>query len=337
MRAELEKKLDMFVQNRQDISKEYKIEYNLNYLTASLILTGENKTADIGKMKEARQILATREGIFSSFRSNMEMAVITKMSLSNNPEGYIDDVIEIFKKISGKRIIDYYSFILGAMMIVDLGKKSDADRIIAKSWEILARMKKEHPFLADENDITFTILLAMTDKDIDTIIAEMEQCYTYLKKDLKIPADSNSIQSLCELIILSDGDLIEKCDRAAAIFNAFKAHGMKYGSYYEFASLGALIGLDTDIDELVDTVIEVAETMKKNEGFGFMSLDRTTRLMFAAMLTAQVITDNSDPIYDYAVNGSVISNSIAMIVAEEVAILICTMVIANYNNTYTTP
>ncbi|MBR3142181.1 MAG: DUF4003 family protein [Clostridiales bacterium] len=336
MREELEKKLKLFVENKQKVEKVCAVEYDLNYMIASLILTGKNKEADVEQIKEAREILASKEGVFSSFRSNIEMAVITKMALSGNPEGYIDDVLEVHSKIVGKRIIDYYSFILAAMTIVDFGKKSDADRIIAKSWDILARMKKEHPILADENDITFTILLAMTDKDVDTIINEMEQCYTYIKKELKVKADTNSIQSLCELIIMSDGDLTEKCDRAAAIFSAFKEQGMQYGSYYEFASLGALIGLDIDKDELVSTVIEVAEEMKKNKGFGIFHTDTRTRLMFAAMLVAQDITDNRSMLYDYTVNGVVISNSIAMIVAEEVAALICTMVIASYSDNYTT-
>ena len=335
MNSELEKKLELFVENKQTIEKAYSFEYNLNYLISSLLLTGMDKVADIEKITEARKILSTKASVFSSLRNNMEMVIITKMSLSNNPEGYIDDVIEVYNKILGKRIVEYYSFVLAALTIVDLGKKSDADRIIAKSWNIIDRMKKEHPILADEYDITFTILLAMTDKDIDTIISEMEQCYTYIKKTLKINADSNSIQSLCELIILSDGDLTEKCDKAKVIFDAFKDRKMKYGSYYEFASIGALIGLDVPTDELVDTIIEVADEMKKNKGFGSLSLENRTRLMFAAMLVSENISDKKDPIYEYAVNGTAINSSIAMIVAEEVAALICVLAIADYsNNTY---
>lgn len=332
MNSELEKKLELFVENKQMLEKAFTFEYGLNHLISSLLLTGNDKIADIEKIKESRKILATKASVFSSLRDNMEMVVITKMSLANNPEGYIDDVLEVYNKILGKRVIEYYSFILAAMTIVDLGKKSDADRIIAKSWDILARMKKEHPILADEYDITFTILLAMTDKDIDTIISEMEQCYTYIKKTLKISADSNSIQSLCELIILSEGDLTEKCDKAAVIFDAFKERKMKYGSYYEFASIGALIGLDVPTGELVDTIIEVAEEMKKNKGFGSLSLENRTRLMFAAMLVTENISEKKDPIYEYAVNGVAVNSSIAMIVAEEMAALICVLAIAEYSN-----
>ena len=335
MNAELEKKLELFVENKQKVAKAYVLENDLNHLISSLILTGKNKTADIDHLKEVRKILAGKASAFSSLRYSMEMTVTAKMAVENNPQGYIDDVKEVYDKIVGKRILEYHSFVLAALSIVDLGKKNDADRIIAKSWDILARMKKEHPILADEYDITFTVLLAMTDKDVDTIIREMEECYNYLKKELKIKADSNSIQSLCEILLLSEGDLKEKCDRAAAIFESFKEHKMKYGSYYEFASIGALVGLDMDKDELVETVIETAQAMKQHKGFGAFTMDTKTRLMFAAMLVAQEVSDEKDLLYHYAVNGAVINDSVAMIIAEETAALICCMTIAaQSNNTY---
>lgn len=337
MNPELEKKLELFVANKQALTKAYIFENDLNRMISSLTLTGKNRTVDIDRMKEVRKILAGKASAFSSLRYTMEMSVFTKMAVENDPEGYIDNVKEVYDKILGKRIIEYHSFVLAAMAIVDLGKKSDADRIIAKAWDILAHMKKVHPFLADENDFTFTVLLAMTDKDVDTIISDMEKCYSYLKKDLKIKADADSIQSLCEILILSEGDLIEKCDRAAAIFNSFAEHKMKYGSYYEFASIGALVGLDIDKDELVELVIEVAEDMKQNKGFGAFMLSDRERLMFAAMLVMQDLTDNSDLLYDYAVSGVVINNTVAMIVAEEVAALICcSLIVAQNNSSYST-
>ena len=127
--------------------------------------------------------------------------------------------------------------------------------------------------------------------------------------------------------MLSEGNLIEKCDRAAELFTAFKDHGARYGSYYEFASLGALIGLDCDKDELVETIIEVADTLKKNKGFGAWTLDNRQRLMFGAMLVAQVMSNNDSVLYDYGVNSAVINNTVAALIAEEIATMVCVSVI----------
>ena len=327
MDSELSRKTDLFIANRQAAGDAFILEYGLNCLLSSLILTGVDKTMDVEKMKELRKLLASKTSVFSSFRLTIEVAVLTKLSIQDNPEAYLDDVLEVYKTVRGKKIIEYYSFIFAAMTIVDLGRKNEAEAIVAKTEEILARMKKIHPFLTDENDYAYVALLAMTTKSVDRIIDEMEECYNYLKKEVKINADANSIQSLCELIVLSEGNLIEKCDRAAELFTAFKDHGARYGSYYEFASLGALIGLDCDKDELVETIIEVADTLKKNKGFGAWTLDNRQRLMFGAMLVAQVMSNNDSVLYDYGVNSAVINNTVAALIAEEIATMVCVSVI----------
>ena len=329
MNKELQDKIELLAANRKIIGDAFKLDYGLNYIIASLLLTEMGVTADVESMKEARKNLKSKTGVLSSWRGLMELVVITKLSVQNAPDKYLDDVLEVYKKILGKKWIESYSFILGAMSIVDFGRTGDADEIVAKTKEILERMGKIHPFLTDDDDESFAVLLAMTDKSVDQIISEMEECYTYLKKTVKIKADSNSIQGLCELIALSEGPMIEKCDRAAELFNTFAEHKARYGTYYEFASLGALIGLDMDKDELVDTIIEAADILKTHKGFTGWTLSDKERLMFAAMLVTQVVSNKNDMAYNYAVESSVINNVIAAIVAEEVAAMICISICMN--------
>lgn len=336
MDALLSKKIDLLVQNRKTLADSFTLMNDLNYVASSLVLTGMNKEADVEALKDAEKILKAKTSVFSSFQSTMSMIITIKMAYAGDPESYIENVVEVFNKILGRRIIESHSMVLAAMSLVDLGKQNVADTIIEKMREILDRMSKVHPFLTDDNDITFALLLAMTDKDVNTIINEMEECYTYLKKTIKVKADSNSIQGLSEIILLSDGDLIEKCDKAAKLFDTFAKHGAKYGDYYEFASLGALLGIDMDMDELVDTIIEVANTLKPNKGFGDWAMSERQRLMFAAMIVAEVMMDNSNLVYNYAVGNAVISNTIAEIVAEELAVMTSVMIMASQssNNTF---
>ena len=332
MDSELKRKIDLFVSNRQAAGETFIMEYGLNCLISSLILTGMDKSFDEDRMKEVRKILTSKTKWYSSFRVTIEVTVLSKLAVQNNPEGYLDDVLEVYKFVRGKKVIEYYSFIFAAMTIVDLGRKNEAEAIVSKTEEILNRMKKLHPFLTDENDYAYVALLAMTNKSVDQIIDGMEECYDYFKKDKRIKADANSLQSLSELIVLSEGDLIEKCDKACELFATFKEHGASYGYYYEFSSLGALIALDMDKDELVDTIIEVADTLKQNKGFGAWTLDKKQRLMFAAMLVAQVMSDNDKTLYDYGVNSAVLNNTVAAIIAEEIATMICVATIISYNN-----
>ena len=175
MDSELSRKTDLFIANRQAAGDAFILEYGLNCLLSSLILTGVDKTMDVEKMKELRKLWASKTSVFSSFRLTIEVAVLTKLSIQDNPEAYLDDVLEVYKTVRGKKIIEYYSFIFAAMTIVDLGRKNEAEAIVAKTEEILARMKKIHPFLTDENDYAYVALLAMTTKSVDRIIDEMEE------------------------------------------------------------------------------------------------------------------------------------------------------------------
>ena len=137
-------------------------------------------------------------------------------------------------------------------------------------------------------------------------------------------------RSIC--LLPTDRNLIAKCDRASELFTAFKDHGTKYGSYYEFASLGALVVLDCDKDELVDTIIEVSDTLKQNKGFSSWTLDNKQRLMFAGMLVSQVMSNNDSVLYEYGVNSAVLNNTVAAIISAEIATMICVAVIISSNN-----
>lgn len=333
MNTELTRKTELFVSNRQELSKIFKFDHDLNCVVSSLLLTGAGQTVDEERMKEVRRILSEKAGVMSPFRSTIEMVVLSKMYMAADPESYLEDVLEVYGPVRGKRIIEYPSLVISSMTIVDLGRKNEAELIMTKTNEIIRRMRKEHPFLTDEEDLPFAVLLAMTEKDVDTIIRDMEECYNYLKKTVKVKADSNAIQGLSELIILTNGDLTMKCNRAVELFDTFAGHGAKYGNYYEFASLGALIGLKTDKDELVDTIIETADTLKANKGFGNWSLGNKDRLMFAAMIVSGILSDEDDNIYDYAVNNAVISSVITTIIVEQ--IMVMNSVIIASNTVYT--
>ncbi len=336
MKPELEQKINLFVENRKEAEKAFVMEHKLNHVLSSLILTGSGHSLDREKVKEAKKIVKSKKGMLSVFRATCFVDVVTKMSIQNNPERYIEDVLEVYKIIKGKRIMEYTGLVLASMAIVDLGRKNEAEKIAVKYEEILRKMSKKHPFLTDENDIAFAVLLAMTEKDVDTIIDEMEECYTYLKKTLKVKADANALQGLSELIILSDGSMTEKCDKAAELYVTFKEHGAKYGYYFEFASLAALIGLDINKDELVDLIIEVDEKLKDNKGFGDWSMNRKERLMFAAILVAEVLSGDNNQMYNYAIDSAVISNTIASIIAEEVAVMMCMIICTNTISTAST-
>lgn len=322
MKESIKNKVDLLVANKEKIAKEFKWGYSLMNIAAALVFTGADKEADIERLKECRKILKKNTGTFSSFQGNSEAVIISKMALADDPDQYIKDVKVIYDIINKKHTIDNPYLIQGAICIYEAGRMNDAEMIAEKYRELYKKMEKKHPILTSSEDIVYVVLLAMTDKDVDTIYNEIEECYTYMKKDVNLKVGNNEIQGLGEILALSEGDIKEKSDKVVELYNTILEHGVKWGKEYnEFGSLGTLINLNVDNNTLVDEIVEVSEYLKDSKGFGGWSLDKKQRLMFSAMLVGDSYSESGSLIGSSAVNSTV-----AMVIAEEVALMMCMMI-----------
>ena len=321
MREDIRSKCDLLFRNKELIDKEFKWEFAMMNVSAALVFTGANREVNAEKLKECRKMLKKEAGFFSYLRAEMEPVVVSKLAMANDPQRYLDDLKSVYDKVKRGSVFDSGYMVQAAICICDAERVNDADEIIAEYKDLYRKMSKEHPMITGSEDIVFSILLVMTDKSVDTILGELNECYDYLKKELKIKVDSNEIQGLGEILALSDGNMKEKCDKVVNLFNTFAEHGVKYGkSYNEFASLGSLIDLDVEPGVLVDEIAETAEYLKNGKGFGGMSMDKKQRLMFASMLVGDAY--NAD---QFLTGNTTMTSAVAMVVAEEIALMICLM------------
>ena len=329
MKEIVSSKCDVLISNMEKLSKEFKWNDSLINVAAALVFSSADRDVDVEKVKECKNLIAKNTGVFSSFRSTAEPIIASKMSVAADPLQYLNDLKMVYEKVSKGMFSDSSYMIQAAISLCDADKVLYADTYVAKFKELYKKMSKEHPILTSSEDMAFAMLLVLTDKPVDTIIREMEECYNYLKKTLKVKVGTNEMQGLSEVLAMTDGNLLEKCDKVVNIYNTFASHGQKYGAEYnEFASLAALIDIDIDTDDLVDEIIETAEYLKNKKGFGGWSMDRKQRLMFAAMIVADAYNaDGAVTTY------SAINSTVAMVIAEEVAIMICMMTVATVATT----
>ena len=116
----------------------------------------------------------------------------------------------------------------------------------------------------------------------------------------------------------------EKCDKTIKFYQTFKEHGKRYGvENSELAVMGTLIDIDEDPDAIVDEIIETAEYLGTHKGFGAFSLDKKQRLMFATILVSEAYSNDS-------LNGNAaINSSIAAVIAEEMAVMMYSIMCYN--------
>ncbi len=315
MNESLKQKCELLADNYTVINKDFKWEFELMTIVAANSYTNAGLKADPAKMKECREILKKKQGMFSDLRGISELALLSKMAIDRNPEGFLDEVTGVFDKIRNGRVFTSSYMVLCALIICEQHKVGQADEIIKKMNEIMKKMKKEHPLLTGSEDMPLATVMALMPEDTDKLIDEMEACYDILKK--KFPLHKDAVQGLCQVLCLSGSGTEEKCAKAAEIYDALKKQGVKYGKSTELAALGALVDLDLDAKEIAKEIDEVSELLKKHKGFGNFSLGKEYRAMFAALLVAQeyspqVLTSDAPAI----------GSALALIIAEEIVMLI---------------
>ncbi|MCR5251771.1 MAG: DUF4003 domain-containing protein [Lachnospiraceae bacterium] len=322
MKDAIKTKVDLLVANREKIEKEFKWGYSLMNIAAALVFSAAGKEADIERVKACKEILKKNTGAFSVFRDTSEAIVVSKMALADDPERYLKEVKAVYDRLNKGELFDSSFMLQGAISIYEAGRADDTELVKKKAEELYKKMAKKHPILTSSEDIIFVIMLAMTDKSADSICEEIEECYSYLKDEIRIKVEKNELQGLGEILALTDGNIREKSDRVVRLYNTIKEHGVKWGNAYnEFAALGTLIDADSDNDALVDEIVEVSDYLKSIKGFGNWSIDSKQRLLFSAMLVGDSYSMNGA-----LMNSSALNSTVAMVIAEEVAIMMCIMI-----------
>jgi hypothetical protein len=318
MKTTVQRRCELLVENRQLVSKASVLESSLLRAVAAASYTEKDMSADVDQLKDCIKLLKKKQGAFSYLRGNTMLIIASRMTLSGNPEGYLDDVIEVYKVFQKGKFFGSYYRVLASMSICDAGRSAQAEEIIEKTNALLKEMSKSHPWLTNEEDTSFAVLLAMTDKSIDEILTELEESYQYIKKNFSF--HDNAAYSLSQVLTTLDGSYDQKGDKALEIYNAFKEAGSKYGKNYELASIGALVNTDMNTEDLVSEVIEVAEFLKGKKGFGALEMDRYTRLMLGTMIVSGIYSNEKA-----SLSASVTSGALATVIAEQLCMYVAIM------------
>ncbi|MBP5493041.1 MAG: DUF4003 family protein [Clostridiales bacterium] len=314
---QVRERCDLLLSNSRAINKKFFLEENLMGVAAGLIFASEGKTADVDKMASCRKILKKNTRPLSNLRATVELVLLSKMALSEDPQKYLSDVLDAYDKLQKGKLLENNFMALAAILIVDFGCQEESDAIIEKAHEITKRMNKEHPILTDSEDTSFIMLLALSDKRADAVLSDLEEGYTYLKKTHKVSASSDVIYELCEVLALSFGDMQEKCDQAMRIYSAFAAKKAKLGSDHAFSSLGILLDVDLDTESLVKEILEVEAYMEGWKGFGEKEIDQKKRIMYASFIVSDVCGKSSA-----ASSNPAISNTLSIIRAKKISTMI---------------
>lgn len=314
MREQLKQTCELFVENKNIMSNNFPWDYSAFHALSASIYMEQNRAIDPNDIKWCKRVIKQNTGIFSNFKNTSFLALASMLSIYDAPEEKFIQVKEVYQLLK-KEFYGSAYLPLCAMIISELSKPGEYERVIQKAATIYKNMKAEHPFITSSEDASFAAMFALSSLSVECIGTEMEQCFRLLKGNF---FSSNAVQSLSHVLTLGEESAQVKCERTMKIFNRLKEKKYKFGTGMELSTLGLLTLTGAEVEELVHQVIEVYEFLNVSKGFGSFSVGKSYKLMYAAMLVANDYKNMND---SQIMSTAAVTSVTSLVIAEQIAIM----------------
>ena len=310
MRTSLNALCISFIENRDVIKETFFWDSSYIYPVSAAVFVDKRRTADRERLERCRDILKENTGFFSNFRNYIKLPMISMMAVSSDPEEKLKKALTVYEDLKQHFFSSSY-LPLASMTISDFVEPPQYEAVARRTRRIYDMMKQAHPFLTSGEDSVFAALLALSNKSDEQIVQDTEQCYDILKPQF---FSGNAVQSLSHVLALCEGSAELKCGRAMELFYKLKDQGYKYGTGYELATLGVLAMLPADLDTIADDIVQVAEYLAGQRGYGILGMTKRQRLMHAGMIVTSDYLDQNA-----SMQAAAVSSTISLIIAQQTA------------------
>lgn len=319
MDQKLQEKCDLIAQNYEIVHKSGKLSFQCAANLGALMFTSAGKLANEETIRQNRELLKSKVGIFSNFRGPINLAILCKMSMHDNPQDYIDSVLRVYQILTENRVIKTEYMAMTAVQIVDNANPADYEKVCAEANTILETMRKVHPLIITSEDLSICALLAMSNLDVANLMIEAEKCYEALD-DKVFKFSKDQLQTAALIMSMSQKPLEEKVQRYNNLRELLKEDSHRLPSQYT-SILAAFTDSDKSNEEIVEIIAEVDDYLKHKHGFGMLTLGGALRRVFAIALVLQNYEE------DKAGQSIAASNSITSMIVETVIMEIITTII----------
>ncbi len=318
MKQSLQEICEAQIRNETAMRKTAKIEFEAVLKLCAMMHVNAGREVDAERIRECAGILKSRAGMFSNFRGTLQRVVLTKMALADDPAAYLDDVMDVYGKLTADRKLPGEMLAMAATTIVENCPGERRAEVVERTRETYAIIKKQHPFLTEESDMSLVALMIMAGKDPEQASDEAEGLFLAMKNEYRI--SSNVAQSAAMVLALSDKPADRKLKAFFGLYDACKAAKHEIAKDKAMVIYAAFAGADYDLDETVAAIGEADNWLKKQKGYGFFSLGTSERRLFAASMVLKDMQAGG------AAAASSATNAITQAIIEEL-VLILVMII----------
>lgn len=305
-------------QNRQAAKRAWFWAGSLIQLCCANVYTLRDRQIDVEALQRCKQLVKERVSVFSCLRGNVECVLAARMDLSGHPEQTLTETLDAYAALRQRFHASGY-LPLGALSMSELSSPARFEELAGRARDLYDRMRQTHPILTASEDAPMCVLLALSGKNADLLLEDVEACYQQLKPSFPLCGDS--VQTLSLVLALAPGSSEEKTRRVMALFDALKRQGRKWGTTHELSVLGILALQERGPEALAADILTCDQLLARQKGFGPFSISGRQRLMYAGLMAQHAL---DVPIASDVAIGSALS----ALLAEQAATIAVTAAIS---------
>ncbi|MCF0229469.1 MAG: DUF4003 family protein [Parasporobacterium sp.] len=244
---------------------------------------------------ECREILKRRLGRFTAFRDYLQLPLVIKMAVAEDPEKYLEGLVNTYNRIMPTYFTGTGQRFITAMSLYDNCSEENLDSNFERMYEIFEYTKASHPILTGQEDMMFAAILAADGEDVESVTEEMEKCFNILKPKFRL---KNPLQGVSHILALTDRSPEEKTGKFLNLLDAVKRTGLRFGTGPQMIILAVLSVLDIAAEEAAFQIKEIYDYLKKNRYIGKLGFSAQTRIMIATAMTAASNMQDNNIIHD---------------------------------------
>ncbi len=249
---------------------------------SALSLTLKGVKADSNRINEAIKIVKSKTSIISNFRGNNLFNTATVISIEEDMNSAFEEINNIYLKL--KKVFSSSEYlVLASIVIFNARYRIGIDEAVKNTREIYDNMKKNHRFLTGKEDISAAAMIATTSSNIKETLNQIEEYYEALK-NVGL-GSKNNLQSISHILPLFKGSVEENVNKVINLEKALKENKVPLKGY-SMPLLGVASIVADDANMFAKEVKEVSEIIKKEKGFGSLTLGSTIRNMIAVGIVA---------------------------------------------------
>ena len=314
MNSSLRQKLDLFVSNSLKVKEKMRWQTAFNTVLISMLYTMEDREVDCDKIIDIQNYIRDNTGIFSVFRGVMSVSFSSLLSLSDDFETTFIDTDNVSKMMKERGFLASEHLLFAAYQIVANEDPANFLRVVERSRTFYLEMKKTHRFYTGADDYVSSVMLALSGKDIEYTINNMEDMFQKLKPEFQ---KRNDLQALTQILALSN-DSESLFPKLFAMRDAFKEKKLRIDKAYVLPLLGILALLPVDIDTIVEEVSSIYEELKNIRYFRWNLPKFELLIISAALVSDNHISEAKNTISNIMTTGLTslaISQSVAILTA----------------------